>query len=391
MTAPVTLASAARDAAEARRILWLAFWTMLASIGVGLPWDTAWHVSRPFDSVFSPPHLFVYATTALTIAFYLCLLVRPRIRAAFGYGFAVPVVPYAVPGPLYLVGAGLFLLALGALLDMIWHTAFGLDETRWSTPHAMLGWGWGLAAFGFVSARLALREQQPVRWWTRAFLGLVLLSFSIGPILGPFQHNQIPAKVEAIAAIPILANQDEYQHTAQIYLAWELVRAHPLFVVLGAFWVGLSLLLLRALDHRLTWVVGVAVFWTTTVLLRDRSTAARLGISGEGLSGWLPVPLLPAALTSGLLWRLRYGEVAAAAVGGVVFGAVSQVVWPTVGPLVGAAIGAPFAALGALAGAQLGLVLIHPSQRGCTILTIIALVAPFVRGVADLYLRFHTP
>jgi hypothetical protein len=391
MTAPVALASAARDATEARRIVWLAFWTMLTSIGVGLPWDAAWHTSRPFDSVFSPPHLFVYATTALTIGFYLCLLVRPRIRAAFGDGFALPGIPYAVPGPLFLIGAGLCLLALGAVLDMVWHTAFGLDETRWSTPHAMLGWGWGLAAFGFVSARLALRERQPVRWWTRAILGLVLLSFSLGPILGPFQHNQSPAKVEAIAAIPILASQEAYQHTAQIYLDWELVRAHPLFVVLGSFWAGLSLLLLRALDHRLTWVLGVVVVWTTTTLLRDRSTAARLGISGEGPAGWLPVPLLPAALITTALWRLRDGELAAAAAGGAVFGLVSQLVWPSVGPLVGAALGAPFGALGALAGARLALVLLHPRARGCTILALVALAMPFVSGIADLYLRVQTP
>ena len=88
MTAPVVVASAARDATEARRILWLAFWTMLLSLGIGLPWDAAWHISRPFDSVFSPPHLFVYATTALTICFYLCLLVRPRVRATFGWASA---------------------------------------------------------------------------------------------------------------------------------------------------------------------------------------------------------------------------------------------------------------------------------------------------------------
>ena len=30
-----------RDAARARWLLWLAFWTMLASIAIGLSWDAA--------------------------------------------------------------------------------------------------------------------------------------------------------------------------------------------------------------------------------------------------------------------------------------------------------------------------------------------------------------
>lgn len=391
MTAPVMVASTARDATEARRVLWLAFWTMLISLGIGLPWDASWHTSRPFDSVFSPPHLFVYATTALTTGFYLCLLVRPRVRATFGRGFPVPGIPYAVPGPLFLIGAGLGLLALGALLDVVWHSAFGLDETRWSVPHAMLGCGWGLAAFGFASARLALQAQQPLRWWTRAFLGLVLLSFSLGPVVGPFQHNQSPEKVQAIAAIPVLASQEAYQHTARIYLEWELVRAHPLFVVLGAFWVGLSLALLRAVDHRLASMVGLVTLWTVVVMLRDRGTAGRLGILSAGIGGWLPVPILPAALTTAAFWRLRYGWIAAMAAGGAVFGLVSQLVWPSVGLAAGVVLGAPFAALGSVIGAQLGLVLIHPSARRCAVLAGVALALPFVSGIADLYLRFQTP
>src|SRR6185436_2719836 len=111
------------------------------------------------------------------------------------------------------------------------------DETRWAMPHALLGWGWVLAAFGFVSARLALHPRQPLHWWTRIFLGLVLLSFSVGPVLGPFQHNQTVEKVETVAAIPILADQAAYQRIVQVYLAWGIVRSHPAFVMLGAGWV----------------------------------------------------------------------------------------------------------------------------------------------------------
>jgi len=113
---------------------------MLASIAVGLPWNAVWHTTRPFETVFSPPHLFVCATTALTVGLYLLLLTMPCLRLTLGRGFRVPSVPFAVPAPLFLIGAG-----------------------------------------------------------------LVLLAFSLGPLLGPSQHNQTAEKVAAIAAIPVLA------------------------------------------------------------------------------------------------------------------------------------------------------------------------------------------
>ena len=73
--------------------------TMLLSIAVGLPWDEGWHITRPFDTPFSPPHLFIYATTELTVALYVTLLVTPRLRRRFGSTFHVPTEPFAVPLP----------------------------------------------------------------------------------------------------------------------------------------------------------------------------------------------------------------------------------------------------------------------------------------------------
>src|SRR5207237_905104 len=121
--------------------------------------------------------------------------------------FRIPLILFAVPGSLALIGAGLLLLALAAMLDIVWHSRFGLDETRLSMPHALLGWAWATAAFGFVSARLALQQYRPLRWWTRAFMAFVLIIFSAGPVLGPMQMNQTPEKLEAVAAVPVLASQ----------------------------------------------------------------------------------------------------------------------------------------------------------------------------------------
>src|SRR4051812_48456238 len=121
MFSPVFMDSAARDASEARRLLWLAFWLMLASIGIGVPRDPSWHTARPPDDVLPPPHLLVTTTSMLTVTAYVYLLISARLRAAFGQSFAIRGVPFAVPGPLVLVGAGLLLLLLGALLDGVWH------------------------------------------------------------------------------------------------------------------------------------------------------------------------------------------------------------------------------------------------------------------------------
>ena len=83
MFSPVFMDSAARDASEARRLLWLAFWLMLASIGIGVPWDPSWHSAPPLDDVLSPPHLLVTTTSILTVTAYVYLLVSARLRTAF--------------------------------------------------------------------------------------------------------------------------------------------------------------------------------------------------------------------------------------------------------------------------------------------------------------------
>jgi hypothetical protein len=195
----------------------------------------------------------------------------------------------------------------------------------------------------------------------------------------------------AVAAIPVLSNQAAYQHTARIYLDWSLVRANPMFVVLGGLWVGLSLTLLRAIDRRGLFMLALIGFWTCATLLRDRGAASRLGLDVAHVACWAPIPVLPATLVSMLWWRLGRGPLEAAAVGGAVFGLACQLVWPTVGPLVGALIAAPFAALGVAAGTQIVGTLLRPNARGCIALAAVALSAPFASGAVDLYLRLRTP
>lgn len=384
-------AGAPASQVRAGRLLWASFWAMLASVLVGLPWDAAWHARQPFETAFSPPHLFIYLTTGLAIGLYLLLLCAPRQRRWFGSAFPVPTIPYPVPGSLFLVGAGLAVLGLGAALDVIWHSAFGLDETRWSTPHAMLGWGWGLAALGFVSARLALGSRQPLGRLTRAFLGFILLGFTIGPLVGPFQHNQTPEKVAAVAAIPVLADQPEFQHTARIYLDWRLTRAHPGFVVLGALWAGLAVAALQRFGGRTRFVVLLVTAWTVLALFGDRRTAARLSLDPGHAASWLPIPLLPALLASTFVRRGGGDPFIAMAVGGAAFGLVSQAIWPSIGVTTGALLGAVAAPLGFRLGDRLMATLEQPTRERCVALALVAVVAPLLSGLIDLFLRSRTP
>jgi hypothetical protein len=52
---------------------------------------------------------------------------------------------------------------------------------------------------------------------------------------------------------------------------------------------------------------------------------------------------------------------------------------------------AAFGMVGSAAGARLASILACPAARPCVTLAGICLAAPLLTGLADLYLRFHTP
>jgi hypothetical protein len=151
--APARHSSASDDA---RRLLWLSFAFFAAGVGLGVGWDRRWHATHSFEDFLSPPHLFIYANVLLAAAVAVYVTLNARLRLAFGRGETLPLLKFRVPGPLMLLGAGFVTLGLGGLCDGIWHTLFGLDETGWSLPHAMLGHGILLVTLGFVAARTVL-------------------------------------------------------------------------------------------------------------------------------------------------------------------------------------------------------------------------------------------
>lgn len=384
-------------------LLWVAILLQLAVVGIGLPADRGWHATHVFDTFFSPPHLFIYASAAIDGLIVAYMVFAPNVRPVFGEGFRLLPFPFPVPGPLMLAGGGMVMLVLAGGLDSLWHTAFGLDETGWSTPHAMIGWALLVIFLGFVACRLALRQARPLRWYTLLFFGYLILGYSATPFMGPLYGNTTPAHVEAISRIPVLFAQAAARHTFRIYETWNLTRTNPIFVPLAALWAGAVLSLLRRLDRRGWMLLAIMLLWTLLSASGDHSDARRLDtylqVTNFALSpaNWLPLPLFSAALTF-LLARplanlVRIPERWAWLPAGLVFGLFVATIWGPYAPLGGLLIllAAPIVLVGSLLGDAIFGVLERPGYTREWLLLLVALGVPFLTGSVDLYLRLHTP
>jgi hypothetical protein len=395
VSSPSSFAALPERRASALRLLWLACGWLVATAAIGRAWDAAWHATHIFDSFWSPPHVFVYTMATLNALLVAGMVFAPGVRRSFGPGFAFPLVPFDVPGALFILGGGFVTLGFaGMALDNLWHTSFGLDETAWSAPHAMIGWSLFVIPLGFVACRLALRPAYPLRWYTALLLGVLVLSFSV-TFLGPLSRNNTPDTLRAIAQIPALAAQRPAQHAFRIYLEWNLDRTNPALIVLGAAWAGMALALVRGLDRRPRVWLAVALIWTVMVALREHGAARRLDqflLVSNLPASWLPLPLLPAALVLALALWLGWGERPAWAAAGLAFGLLVYVVW---GGQPWALVLAPLAAPAMIAGAWFGErvygVLERPTELGAKALVLLAVAVPIVTGALDLYLRAHTP
>lgn len=381
--------------ARARRLLWWTCGLFILTIGIGRAWDAYWHVTRAFDTFFSPPHLFVYAMTVFLALLVTFMIFSRAFRLWFGAGFRVAPLPFAVPGALIILAGGFAILALAGLLDSIWHTRFGLDETAWSTPHAMIGWALLVAALGFVACRLALRPYRPLSWRTAVLLGYLILGFSAAPFLGPFYGNTTPGRVRAVAAIPVLAAQPEAQHTFRIYLDWGLTRANPVLIPLGALWAGAALALVRGLDRRPWVVLTTTGLWSLLALLGERRSARRLDqllpVSDDPAS-WLPLPLFLAALALVMALEIDLSERWAWAAAGVIFGLAVFLAWgahPLAALLV--IVAAPAMVCGARLGQWSYRALERPLASHVRRLLLAGVGVPLVVGIIDLALRAATP
>jgi hypothetical protein len=376
----------ANGLASARRHFWLAF-ALYVGIGVGLSWDRAWHATHPFRNFFSPPHYLIYAMVALTTLAVLHLGLSARLRVWFGPGLRVPFLPFEVPGAILLTAGALLLTSFAGLCDLYWHSRFGLDETSWSFPHDLLGWGLDLTFFGLVACRLALARYRPIRWYTASLFGLFVLGMVVDRAAGPIVSNRLPVLLGRIASLRVLAGDPAVQHAFRIYLKWDLTRLNPLLVPLGALGAGAGLATLRSLTRH-TWLFLAVVAVTSLFELANARGGARsLGVVLDNRA-WLPLPLLPAALVLVLVLKAGVREYWGWAAAGLVFGLLTIAVWGAAPIWVLSAIALMPA--GALLGNRFFRVLESPNRASVALVLALGVAIPFLLGFLDLYLRHHT-
>lgn len=354
----------------ASRLLWLAVIFDILAFGVGFGWDRQWHLTHPFEDFFSPPHLFIYSMhlcATLTLAY---IAFTPDLRRWFGESYHLPLFPIPVPGPIALAGGGFAITGLAGFFDSIWHNRFGLDETLWSFPHSMLGWGLMIAFLGIASCRLALARWKPIGVVSAIVFGFLIFSSSVERIPGPFMNNISPEVLRWVATnIPVLAAEPAFQHTTRIYLAYDITRFNPLFMPLAAIGAGLAFGLLRRFDGRplLVLALGLLLTWTTTFVPLI-VPALVLALRGSATIGWRT-------------W----------AVAGFLFG-VANMILPWHATFGGALLAAPLMALGAGLADRIWRVVESPTRaRVVKFVALAGLAAPAFTGVIDLALRARTP
>jgi hypothetical protein len=371
--------------------------TMLVStVFLGRNWDAWWHATYRFETFYSPPHLFILSMCCFMTSLVGTMIWSPTLRTCFGPGFMVPGLRFEVPGALALLASGFLLLGVGGLvLDNLWHTSFGLDETAWSFPHALMAWALLLTLLSCIGARLALLRRQAWRWPTAVLWAFLILSFSASPFLGPLNKNATPGIVQAIAAIPTLRDQSTAAHTARIYLEWSLDRTNPLIMLLAAGWAGVVLRLIQRLDQRSSVLLAAIGVWSLLVAWAEYATAQWLATFAPisvTPAAWLPLPLLPTAAVWVAAQRLRWPSRWAWISAGAAFSGCIAIVWgASPAMLLGALLAVPILRLGAAVGDWIFDTLERPTLLSVKALVVASMSLAFVSGIADLYLRWYTP
>jgi hypothetical protein len=357
-----------RAVTAAYQALWIAVIFDFLAFGVGFDLDRRWHATHPFEDFFSPPHLFIYSMHFLATMTLAYVAFSPSLRAVFGPAFRLFPLPFPVPGPIALAGGGFVVTALAGMFDGIWHTAFGLDETLWSFPHAMLGAGIFVAFVGIAACRWAIRAEKPIGIWSALVFGLLLFETSAQRFTGPIGNNLAPAVIEYVSRIPVLADSPPFQHTTRIYLAYDIHRLNPLFVPLASLSTGMTFALLRSFDRRplVTLVLSAIASWSST-LIPYLIPGIVLVIGGE-------------TRTTRTIWWLA----------GLGFAAVAAATW--FGTIGGVVIGALLFQAGVWLGRAIWSVVERPERgRVLAFVTLLGAAYPALTGILDLALRARVP
>ncbi len=422
-----TSSVSSKDMKLAYGLLWFTFILFFAGTGFGKLWDRVWHLTHKFETFFSPPHEFIISITTLTGIIALTLAFSPRFRSCFGLRTYVPFLKREVAGSITIMGAGLICLSLAIVMDSIWHTAFGLDETMWSLPHDMLPLSWCVIILGFVASRLAMRAYKPIDWLTKLVFAVLILCFLCPPILGPFYLNYSISLLHAFSILRINEIQPTIEHTYRIYITAQLSRqSSPLFIPLVTFFAGIAIVLLhqfnvnnksdaigidapknklmallRWADQKVSIELLAPIIWSLVFMGRDIYTVWFVHYDGltkiRGLlpillkepSLWVPIPLLVASVIFLALEKTRMDERWKWMLNGAVFALITFCIWHTSIWMILLIIpAAPIMFLGSRVGYKIYSVLEAPHFKDILrILLVSNAQVPAVLGIADLILR----
>jgi hypothetical protein len=280
------------------------------------------------------------------------------------------------------------------VLDNFWHSSFGLDETNWSFPHALIGWSGLIIMLGVTACRLALQPYKPLRWYTVLGLGSLVILFS-AVLMGPLGENHTVATVEAISRIPVLAAQPEAQHSFKIVIQWNLTRANPWFIPVAALWAGSALAFLRQLDRRWWLFLLIVLIWT--ILDNGENSVRFLSRYAPNLdepANYLALPIFLPALLVVTLPKLRLPQNMTWGLAGLTFGLLIYSIWDRQTPAAFwlTLLAGPVMLLGKQLGELVYSIIARPfSARAVTGLLLALACIPALTGLLDLFLRFNTP
>jgi hypothetical protein len=250
----------------------------LSGVGLmsGLYLDGWAHVHVPtLETFFTPWHGVLYSGFVVLAASLIVPVLRGRLRGA----------PWQESVPLgYGLGLlGIALFALGGLLDLGWHSLFGIEadaEALLSPPHLLLATGAGLMLATPLRAAWA-HDDAPQRWrtWLPPLLSLALLLV----LLAFFTSYTHPFARAAAAVGERPVTHSETHASVDLAMSAILLQTGVL--------TGALLLLLRRWGTR--WPPG-----TLTLLLG--LTLSPLTVIFDRFLGVAPLPLIVAATLAGL-------------------------------------------------------------------------------------------
>lgn len=256
----------------------------------GVYFDTAWHRTVGRDSIFSPPHLFIYGGGFVVWAMSIAAITLAwRGHLADLGGFVGRMGRVRLPLGFALCALGTLVIVLAVPTDLTWHAVFGKDLLIWSPPHLQGVLGGALGALGMLFVVAGQKGRGP---FARAWLWRLTMLLPLVSLL-----HYVHWSLAHYAIFPWTRTPDFYPFIVSLTV--------PLVMVAAARAVG-------------PWApTGAGLLFFAAIVLID----AGLALAGFARPAVTPVFAVPAVAVS-LLYAAtprRHHGLALAGAAGVVF------------------------------------------------------------------------